>query len=158
MLTVNLICVGKLKEDYLRGAQAEYQKRLGAFCRLNIIELSEYKLQKEPSAAETQKCVAEEGKQIAQRLSGYIVPMCIDGKELSSEELAKKLSDLSVFGTSEISFVIGGSYGISDEVKARADLKLSMSRMTFPHQLARVMLLEQLYRAFSINSNGKYHK
>lgn len=158
MLTVNLICVGKLKEDYLRSAVSEYQKRLSAYCKLNIAELSEYKLSKEPSSAEIAKCIAEEGKAISSKIAGYLVPMCIEGKQLSSEELAKKLSDLSVSGTSEISFVIGGSYGIADEVKGKADFKLSMSKMTFPHQAARVMLLEQLYRAFSINSNGKYHK
>jgi 23S rRNA (pseudouridine1915-N3)-methyltransferase len=158
MLTVNIICIGKLKEAYLRDAQAEYLKRLGAFCKLNIIELNESKLPNDPSDALIQKGMEIEAQAILSKLKGYIIPLCIEGKILSSEELASKMSDVSLNGTSDISFVIGGSFGLSDEVKQKADFKLSMSKMTFPHQLARVMLLEQVYRGFQINANGKYHK
>lgn len=158
MLTVNLICIGKLKENYLRDAQAEYTKRLGAFCKLNVIELSESKLPNNPSDSEIAKCIEAEGQIISSKLKGYLIPMCIEGKHLSSEELSSKIDEISLNGMSEISFIIGGSYGLSNEVKQKADLKLSMSKMTFPHQLARVMLLEQIYRAFQISSNGKYHK
>ncbi|WMJ24014.1 23S rRNA (pseudouridine(1915)-N(3))-methyltransferase RlmH [Paludicola sp. MB14-C6] len=158
MLTINIICIGKLKESYLRDAQAEYQKRLGAFCKLNIIELNESKLPNDPSDAQIQKGMEIESQAILSKLKGYIVPMCIEGKILSSEDLATKMNEVSLNGTSEISFVIGGSFGLSNEVKQKADFKLSMSKMTFPHQLARIMLLEQVYRGFQINSNGKYHK
>lgn len=158
MLTVNIICIGKLKEAYLRDAQVEYQKRLGAFCKLNIIELNESKLPNDPSDALIQKGMEIEAETILSKLKGYVVPLCIEGKILSSEELASKMSDISLNGTSEISFIIGGSFGLSDAVKQKADFKLSMSKMTFPHQLARVMLLEQVYRGFQINANGKYHK
>lgn len=158
MLTVKLICIGKLKESYLREAVMEYQKRLSAFCKLEIIELSEYKLPQNPSSAQEEKGMAQECEAILQKAKGYLIPLCIEGNMLSSEELAQKLDSTAVFGVSEISFIIGSSCGLSEEVKKRADLKLSMSKMTFPHQLARVMLLEQLYRAFQINSGGKYHK
>ena len=158
MITINIICIGKLKESYLRDAQAEYIKRLGAFCKLNVIELQESKLPNQPSDSQIVKCIEIEGQSILAKLKGYAMPMCIEGENLSSEVLAQKITDISLNGTSEISFVIGGSYGLSDDVKRNADFKLSMSRMTFPHQLARVMLLEQVYRSFQINANGKYHK
>lgn len=163
MLTVNLICIGKLKESYLRDAQAEYCKRLCAFCKVNVIELSEHKLSNNPSDAEIFKGIEQEGDSIKNEISkhgtrSYTFSMCIEGKQLSSKELAQAILDTAVDGISVINFVIGGSNGLSDSIKARSDYSLSMSRMTFPHQLARVMLLEQLYRSFQINSNGKYHK
>lgn len=158
MISIRLICIGKLKEDYLRAAQAEYQKRLSAFCRLEVIELSEYKLPSEPAEAEILKGMEKEGADILSKARGIIIPLCIEGKQLSSPELSKRLSDFALEGSSEISFIIGGSNGLCDEVKKAADLSLSMSKMTFPHQLARVMLLEQVYRAFQISSGGKYHK
>lgn len=158
MLCVNIICVGKLKEKYLKLACDEYIKRLGAFCRILVTELSEYKLPQNPSDSEIEKCILSEGDDILSRTKGFKIAMCIEGSEFSSEQLAKKLSDLSIGGISEISFIIGGSYGLSDKVKKSADLCLSVSKMTFPHQLFRVMLLEQVYRAFQISSNGKYHK
>ena len=156
MLTVNIICIGKIKEKYWTDAIAEYRKRLSAFCRFNIIELAEEK----DNGARIAAVLDTEGKRILGALSknSYVVPMCIEGKMLSSPELAEKLADVALSGKSTVDFIIGGSRGISDEVKARADLKLSMSRMTFPHQMARVILCEQIYRAFEINSNGKYHK
>lgn len=158
MLTINLICIGKLKEDYLKKASSEYEKRLSAFCRLNIIELSEYRLPNEPSVAEIEKCIKVEGEAIFPKLKGEIFSLCIEGDHFSSEELSKKISNLCVFGTSEISFVIGGSNGLCKTIKDASNLKLSMSKMTFPHQLARIMLLEQIYRTFQINNKTKYHK
>ena len=160
MLSVNIICVGNLKEKYLKDAITEYSTRLGAFCRFSVMELSEYKLPQNPSDSQIQKAIEEEGKKIMEKISrnSFVIPMCIEGKNLSSEELSEKLSAVSVQGFSTVDFIIGGSFGLSDEVKRRGDLRLSMSRMTFPHQLARVMLTEQIYRAFQISSGGKYHK
>ena len=158
MQTVNLICVGKLKEEYLRAAQAEYEKRLSAFCRLKLIEVPKHRLPSEPSPAQIEQGTAVEGKIILQKCRGSLIALCIEGKELSSLELASLLEKRAMNGESELSFVIGGSYGLSPEVKNASSQRLSMSPMTFPHQLARSMLLEQLYRAYSINGNGKYHK
>lgn len=161
MLNVNLITVGKLKESYLRDACAEYQKRLQAFCKLNIVELNESRLHDSPSEKEIKTALSNEGKAMMSLLSGnscYNITMCIEGKQLSSVKFAEKLKKISVDGKSTVNIVIGSSFGIADEIKAMSDFKLSMSEMTFPHQLARVMLLEQLYRAFQINSGGKYHK
>ncbi|MDE5740929.1 MAG: 23S rRNA (pseudouridine(1915)-N(3))-methyltransferase RlmH, partial [Oscillospiraceae bacterium] len=150
MLTVNLIVVGKLKESYLREACAEYVKRLGAFCKLTITELPESKLPDSPSEKEIFTALANEGKSIAAILNGkgcYNITMCIEGKQLSSEKLAEKIGKISVEGKSTLNIVIGSSHGISEEVKSQSDLRLSMSEMTFPHQLARVMVLEQVYRS-----------
>lgn len=161
MLNINIITVGKLKEAYLRDACAEYSKRLGGFCKLNITELPESRLPDNPSEKEISSALSHEGKAIADLLSGnnsYNIAMCIEGKQLSSEKLAEKIENISVDGKSRLNFIIGSSFGISEEVKSLADLKLSMSEMTFPHQLARVMLLEQIYRSFQIINGGKYHK
>lgn len=160
MQTVNIICIGKLKEKYLTDAIKEYSTRLTPFCRFNIVELEEYRLPDKPSEAQIKTCLEEEGKRIIAKLSknSLIVPMCIEGKMHSSEELSALISDAGVVGKSTVDFIIGGSHGLSDEVKKRGDIKLSMSRMTFPHQLARVMLSEQIYRAFQIMTGGKYHK
>ncbi|MCH5192997.1 MAG: 23S rRNA (pseudouridine(1915)-N(3))-methyltransferase RlmH [Oscillospiraceae bacterium] len=161
MLNVNIITVGKLKEAYLRDACAEYTKRLGGFCKLNITELPESKLSDSPSEKEIQNALSIEGKAIAAMLSeknSYNISMCIEGKQMPSEKLAETVGRISVEGKSRLNFVIGSSFGISEEVKKLADLRLSMSEMTFPHQLARVMLLEQLYRSFQILNGGKYHK
>lgn len=161
MLTIQILCVGKLKEGYLRQACAEYQKRLGAFCKLNMVELPEYKLPQNPSAAQIQKCIDEEGRSllaVMQKSPAFQIPMCIEGKQRSSEEFAALVEQAALRGYSTVNFVIGGSYGLSDAVKGEANEKLSLSKMTLPHQLARVVLLEQVYRAFQINSGGKYHK
>jgi 23S rRNA (pseudouridine1915-N3)-methyltransferase len=160
MLKVTVLCVGGLKEAYWRDACAEYQKRLGAFCRLDVVELDEAPAPKKASDAQLQAVVDAEGKRILQKIpaGAAVAALCIEGKMMDSPELAERLSRMTVEGVSEIVFVIGGSWGLSDEVKRRAALRLSMSRMTFPHQLARVMLLEQIYRAFQISSGGKYHK
>lgn len=160
MLSVNIICVGKLKEKYLTDAIKEYSTRLSAFCKFSIVELSEYTLPEKASKSQIDKALEEEGKEIIKKLSknSLVVPMCIEGKLLSSEELSGAIADAAVSGKSAVDFIIGSSFGLSDEVKKKGDIRLSMSRMTFPHQLARVMLSEQIYRAFQISSGGKYHK
>ena len=160
MVKISLICLGKLKEKYLRDACAEYEKRIGAFGKLTVTELTPAPLPEDPSQAQITAALNTEAKLILSKLpqrSG-VVALCIEGKALSSEELSAKIEELSVTGSGSVTFIIGSSYGLADEVKARADIRLSMSPMTFPHQLARVMLLEQIYRAFQISSGGKYHK
>lgn len=160
MMNVTLLCVGKLKEDYLRAACAEYQKRLGAFCRLSVIEIAESRLSDRPSQAQIDAALIEEGERILAKLPAntYPVALCIEGQKMSSEQLAVIIASLAANGTSSLAFIIGGSFGLSEKVKSACRLRLSMSDMTFAHQLARVMLLEQIYRAFSINANTKYHK
>ena len=141
MQTITLIALGKLNADYYAKAAAEYAKRLSAYCRLNIVELPE-----EPIAEKN----VPKGSSLA--------ALCVEGKQKTSEELAAYLDERAGSGAGDVAFVIGSSHGLADSVKQTASLRLSMSKMTFPHQLARVMLLEQLYRAFSINHGGKYHK
>lgn len=161
MLRVNIICIGRIKEKYFTDALGEYAKRLSAFCKIQIVELPEEKIRSNtPNAAQIDEVLRAEGQRMLQKIaaSDYVCAMCIEGKMLSSEELAQRLDELALSGRSTVDFIIGGSYGLSDEVKRRADLRLSMSRMTFPHQLARVLLSEQIYRAFEISTNGKYHK
>jgi len=161
MRTINIICVGNLKEKYLREAAAEYEKRLSAYCKLKITELSEYKLPERPSKSDIEKCIEAEGASILSKIpqNALIAAMCIEGDMLSSEAFSERLSAMMAdTGASELCFVIGGSYGLSEEVKKRAKLKLSLSRMTFTHQLSRVLILEQIYRAFQISTGGKYHK
>lgn len=160
MLTVNIICVGKLKEKFYLSAVEEYAKRLSRSCKLNLIELAEERLPDKPSQAQIDAALAKEAELIQARLpkSGVLVAMCIEGKTLSSEALAQKFTDWTVGGASQLTFLIGSSFGMHPNVKAMADLKLSMSPMTFPHHLARVMLLEQIYRAFQINEGSRYHK
>ncbi len=157
-MTIKLIVIGKLKEDYLRNACAEYIKRLGRYCTFELHELDECRLSDQPSDKEIAAALRKEAEQIKRYASGLIVPMCIEGKQLSSPELAERISEAGVSGQSTVTFIIGSSFGLDPEIKAMGGLKLSMSKMTFPHQLARVMLLEQIYRAFQINTGGKYHK
>ena len=157
-MNINLIVIGKLKEDYLRSACAEYIKRLGRYCGFELHELDECRLSDNPSEKEIASALKKEAEQIQKFAKGYIIPMCIEGKQLSSEELSTKISDAGVSGFSTVTFIIGSSFGLDESVKAMGNYRLSMSKMTFPHQLARVMLLEQIYRAFQIASNGKYHK
>ena len=160
MRSVTVLCVGKLKEKYWRDAVAEYEKRLSAFCRLSVVEVDEERLPESPSPAQIAQTLQAEGKRLLARVpqGAAIYALCIEGKELSSPALAESLDRLAVDGCSHTVFIIGGSWGLSDEVKAAARFRLSMSPMTFPHQLARVMLLEQIYRAAQISSGGKYHK
>ena len=144
MLNVTIICCGTLKESYLREAVKEYEKRLSAFCKLTVNEI------KEDSLTATKAAVSS--------FKGFKIALCVEGNMLSSEELAKKISTLTVDGTSDIAFVIGGSNGIAEDIKKMCQLRLSFSKMTFPHQLMRVILLEQIYRAFTIINNKSYHK
>ncbi len=157
-MQIHLITVGKLKEKWLREAYAEYEKRLQRYCRLTLTELSEARLPEVPSEAETAAALVQEGKAILQACRGRIIALCIEGKLCSSEEFSAMLDRAAVSGDSTVSFVIGSSFGLSDEVKSRADMKFSMSPMTFTHQIARVLLAEQIYRAFQISTGGKYHK
>lgn len=159
MLNLRIITVGKLKERYLTDGCAEYLKRLSAFAKVQLIELDESRLPERPSAAQIEAALAEEGKKILEKAKGSaIIALCIEGEQLSSEGLSALLSKWTVQGESAVSLVIGSSFGLSDQVKQTAKFRLSMSKMTFPHQLARLMLCEQLYRACSIASGGKYHK
>ena len=159
MLTVRILCVGKCKEKYWREACAEYGKRLSAFCRFEVLEVDEERLPERPSKAQIESGLEQEGKRLLQKAgSTPIVALCIEGKELSSPQLAQYVERAAVNGASSLAFVIGGSWGLWEEVKRKAVLRLSMSPMTFPHQLARVMLCEQIYRAFQIAHSGKYHK
>ncbi|MCF2618956.1 23S rRNA (pseudouridine(1915)-N(3))-methyltransferase RlmH [Oscillibacter valericigenes] len=160
MQKVTILCGGKLKETFYAAAVAEYQKRLQRHCKLEIVELPEQKLPDTPSPAEIDQALAREAATLEERLprGGALIALCIEGTELSSEALSKKLSQLTAAGASQLTFLIGGSFGLHERVKARADLRLSMSPMTFPHHLARVMLLEQIYRAYQIDAGTKYHK
>ena len=159
MLSINIICVGKLKEAYLRQAIEEYSKRMKPLCKLNIAELSEERVGDDPSDAEIRHTVNAESDRILSKIGkgDYVIAMCVEGKNISSEELSERLEDISMTH-STVDLIIGGSWGLSDTLKERADFKLSMGKMTFPHQLCRVMLLEQIYRAFQISKGTKYHK
>lgn len=139
---------------------AEYEKRLSSYCRLTVTELEPVKLSDNPSQAEINNALDKEMQMITAKIpkSSYVFSMCIEGKQMSSEELSKKIQDIALCGKSNITFIIGSSYGLSDEIKKMSDFKFSMSKMTFPHKLARIMLTEQVYRAFSISNNSKYHK
>jgi len=156
MHTIKLIIFGKLKEPYWRQACDEYQKRLGAYCKLEIIELTPASLPEYPSSKQITQALELEAKQALAKLgkTASAVALCVEGKPLSSEQFAAWLAEQP----SEIAIFIGSSHGMAEQLKARANLRLSLSGMTFPHQLARVMALEQLYRAFQINTGGKYHK
>lgn len=159
-MVIKIIAVGRLKERYLQEAFAEYEKRLSAFCRLTVEEVEQVKLPNDPSDAEIDKALNTEAERILQKIppGSTTVPLCIEGKQMPSERFAEYIGRKSANGTSTFVFIIGGSFGLSERVKKLADIKLSMSEMTFPHRLARVMLAEQLYRAFSILGNRKYHK
>ena len=159
-MKIKIVCVGKLKEKYLKAAIDEYTKRLSRFCTLQIIELSDEKIPDNASLAEEEKVIESVGEKILKNIltSDYVISLCVEGKDFSSEEFAQKLSDIALSGKSTICFVIGGSLGLSKSVKSRSDFRLSFSKMTFPHQLMRVFLTEQIYRAFKINANEKYHK
>lgn len=157
MFKVRLITVGKVKEKYFSEAVEEYAKRLKRFCDFSIIEVKEENFVKEPDFKEAERIKRAEGENILKELRGKTVVFAIEGKECSSEEFAALIKGVKD-GAGEISFVIGGSYGVSDEVKKRADYKISFSEMTFPHAMFRVMCIEQIYRGFTIISGAKYHK
>ena len=160
MLSIRLICVGKLREQFYVDAFAEYSKRLSAYCKFECVELNETKLGSSPSDKEIAAALDKEAVDIERALGkdAYVIAMCVEGKQLKSEDFAQKINSLAVSGRGRICFVIGGSFGISQRIKQRADMRLSMSKMTFPHHLARVMLAEQIYRAFKIIKGSKYHK
>ena len=159
MLNIKIICVGKFKEKYWEAASAEYMKRLGAYCSVSVTEVKEEKLPAHASRADEENVIMKEGKSILDKIGtgDYVVALDIGGRELSSEDLAAKIAQIS-FTNSTIAFVIGGSLGLSNEVKSRAALRLSFGKITLPHQLARIVLLEQIYRAFKINAGEAYHK
>lgn len=157
MITINLICVGNIKEKYFTDAKKEYEKRLSSFCKFNIIELKEVNYAK-VNASEIEKIKQLEGKEIINNLKKYNILLSLKGKELSSIELAEFITKKQVDGLSELTFIIGGSYGVSKDVEDKVQEKISFSRLTFPHQLMRVIFLEQIYRAFTIINNKGYHK
>jgi 23S rRNA (pseudouridine1915-N3)-methyltransferase len=153
-------CTGSLKEKYWKDAEAEYAKRMSRFGGWKVVELPEERLPENPSPKEIEKALRKEGENILKRLpqSAFVIALCIEGKPHSSEGLAQKIADLPALGKSEIALIIGSSHGLAEEVKKAAQMRLSISPMTFPHQLMRVLLAEQFYRAHKINANESYHK
>ena len=160
MQSVKLICVGKMRERFYIDAFSEYAKRLQAYCRFECVELTEQRLPENPSQKEITAALDREASEIIKNIptDAYIVAMCVEGRQMKSEGMAKLIAERADSGKPKLCFLIGGSFGMSDEVKQRADMRLSMSEMTFPHHLARVMLAEQIYRGFKINEGSRYHK
>lgn len=160
MQRVTVLCVGKLKEKFYLEAAAEYVKRLQRFCKLELVELPESRLPESPSPAEVQRALAAEAVAIRERLpkGGAVIALCIEGKPCPSVELSRRMEELAVAGKTQLTFLIGGSVGLDEGIKKQADWRLSMSPMTFPHHMARIMLLEQIYRAYQIAGGAKYHK
>lgn len=160
MIKINIISLGKLKEKYLREAVEEYSKRISGYAKLSIIELEPERLSDNPSNSEIESALKSEAEKIMKKIESgsFTVAMCIEGKQMASEEFAKTFSDKINSGMGVFNFIIGSSCGLHSSVKNAADIKFSFSKMTFPHQLFKVMLLEQIYRAFKINEGGKYHK
>lgn len=159
-MKITLITVGKIKEKYLVAAISEYTKRLSRYCKLEVIELADEKTPDRASEAEEEQIKEKEGERILKVIKegAYVIALAIDGKMLSSEELSEKVEQLGVQGISHIAFLIGGSLGLDKQVLKRADFLLSFSKMTFPHQLMRVILLEQIYRGYRIMNGEPYHK
>ncbi|MCR5137284.1 MAG: 23S rRNA (pseudouridine(1915)-N(3))-methyltransferase RlmH [Oscillospiraceae bacterium] len=160
MLHIRLICVGKLKERFYQDAFAEYQKRLKTFCTMETAELAETRLSDRPGEAEICAALRREAAQIEKQLlrDAKTVCLCVEGKQMTSEAFSRLLTGTAASGRPRINFVIGGSFGLAPEIKQQADYRLSMSEMTFPHHLARVMLAEQIYRGFQIAEGSRYHK
>ena len=160
MQRVTVLCVGKLKEKFYIDAAAEYVKRLQRHCKLELIELPEQRLPADPSPAEIQKALRTEGDAIREKLpkGGAVIALCIEGRPCSSQELSRRMAEFGVQGKTQLTFLIGGSVGLDEDLKRQADWRLSMSPMTFPHHMARIMLLEQIYRAYQIAGGTKYHK
>ncbi len=159
-MNIKIICIGKIKEKSISQALEEYVKRLSGFCNIEIIELSESRLTDNPSLKEIEKALSNEAQAILKKLNGneYVFSLCIEGKQLSSTELADKISQTMLYGKSTICFIIGSSFGLDEQIKKVCDFKLSFSKMTFPHQLMRLILAEQIYRSFTIINNTEYHK
>ena len=160
MLSVTLLCVGKMKEPYYIAAFDEYRKRLSAYCKISVSELPEQRLPEDPSPREISAALEKEGAEITKHIPSQaaVIALCVEGKQMSSSAFSQMLERRALEGTSKLCFLVGGSFGLSETVKRRADVRLSLSEMTFPHHLARVMLIEQLYRAFTIQAGGRYHK
>ena len=160
MLSIRLICVGKLREQFYVDAFAEYSKRLSAYCKFECIELNETKLGASPSDKEIAAALDKEVGDIERAIGkdAYVIAMCVEGRQLKSEDFARRINELAVSGRGRLCFVVGGSFGLSPKIKQRADMRLGMSEMTFPHHLARVMLAEQIYRSFKILEGSRYHK
>ena len=160
MLNVKLICVGKLREKFYEDAFREYAKRLGAYCRFECLEIPEQRLSDRPAEREIAAALEREAAEILKAVpnDAFLCALCVEGKSVPSEGLADMIRERENSGKPRLCFVIGGSFGLADTVKRRAEFRLSMSAMTFPHHLARVMLCEQIYRAFKINEGSRYHK
>ncbi|MFR7758469.1 MAG: 23S rRNA (pseudouridine(1915)-N(3))-methyltransferase RlmH [Christensenellales bacterium] len=160
MLNIKIICVGKLRERFYIDAFNEYARRLSAYCKFECAELNETKLGDKPSDKEIENALVRESADIEKAIpkDAYVIAMCVGAKQLKSEELAQKINSLALSGRGKICFIIGGSFGMAESVKQRADMRLGMSEMTFPHHLARVMLTEQIYRSFKIIEGSRYHK
>ena len=160
MQKITVLCVGKLKERFYQEAAAEYVKRLGRHCKLDVVELPESRLPEDPSPGEIQRALAAEAAAIREKLprGGAVIALCIEGKPCSSVELSRRMQELAVSGKSQLTFLIGGSVGLAEDLKRQADWRLSMSPMTFPQHLARLMQHEQIYRACQIAAGTKYHK
>lgn len=160
MLNIKFICVGKLRERFYIDAFNEYARRLSAYCKFECAELNETKLGDKPSDKEIENALVRESADIEKAIpkDAYVIAMCVGAKQLKSEELAQKINSLALSGRGKICFIIGGSFGMAESIKQRADMRLGMSEMTFPHHLARVMLTEQIYRSFKIIEGSRYHK
>lgn len=158
-MKIRIAAVGKLKEKYLREGVAEYEKRLRPYASLELSEIPEARLAEKPSQAELKEALADEGRRLLRLVPerGTLIVLDVAGDLLSSEQLAEKMAALALQGQSDLTFLIGGAFGLSDEVRKRADLRLSFSRLTFTHQMVRLLLYEQIYRAFKINRGEKYH-
>ncbi len=159
MMNITILCVGKIKERYFTDAINEYTKRLSRFVKLNIIEVADEKIPDNASLKEMEAIKEKEAAKLISKIpdNAFVISMCIEGKELSSEEMSKKIADISMTN-SHIVFIIGGSLGLFEALKARSDFKLSFGKITLPHQLIRVVILEQIYRSFKILANESYHK
>ena len=160
MLSVTLLCVGKMKEAHYVDAFAEYGKRLGPYCRFTLCEIPERRLPENPSPKEIGAALEREAEELEKRIpaGAAVVAMCVEGTQMSSPAFARRIADWQNAGRSQLCFLVGGSFGLAARIKQRADLRMSVSEMTFPHHLFRVMLAEQLYRAFTILEGGRYHK
>lgn len=159
-MNIKIICVGKLKEKYWKQGIAEYSKRLGKFCKFEIVEVPDEKAPEKLSESQMENVKKTEGERILGKLKDrdYVYALAILGKERTSEEFASEIENLTTYGRSDLAFVIGGSLGLSEDVLKRADSQISFGRFTMPHQLMRLVLTEQIYRAFMINSGSPYHK
>lgn len=157
-MKIKIIALGRLREDYWIQAFKEYEKRLSRFANIELVEIAEERIQREDSRKEVEAALEKEWEKIERQLEGEVIELAIDGRALDSVQLSKRLEDFALMGSSTLSFVIGSSHGLSPKLKERASLRLSFSKMTFPHQMMRVILIEQIYRVFMISEGSSYHK